>query len=78
METIMFKVPDGTKAQLKRIRSNLSALFREYIDQLLQKKSDGKSAYDKASGLCGSIKGGPRNMATSKEYLKQYAPKRAA
>jgi hypothetical protein len=74
----MFKVPDGTKAKLRRLRGNISALLREQVDQLIHQQSTRGSAYDKSSRLCGSIKGGPRNVATSKEYLKQYAPKRAA
>lgn len=78
METIMFKAPDGTKAKLKRLRGNVSALMREQVDELIRQQSASGSAYDKSVQLCGSIKGGPRNVATSKDYLKQYAPKRAA
>jgi hypothetical protein len=78
METIIFKVPAGTKAKLRRVRRNVSALLREQVDQLIRQQAAKGSAYDKASDLIGSIKGGPRNVATSKEYLKQYAPKRAA
>jgi hypothetical protein len=74
----MFKVPDGTKAKLKRLRYNISALMREQVDQLINQEATRGSAYEKSSRLCGSIKGGPRNVATSKDYLKQYARKRAA
>ena len=74
METIMFKVPSGTKAKLRRLNRNVSALLRGEVERLLHGRSNG-SAYDKAERLCGVIKGGPRNAATSKEYLKQYGDK---
>ena len=77
METIMFKVPTGTKAKLRRVRRNVSALLREQVDEIIRRQAASGSAYDKASDLIGSIKGGRRNVATSKDYLKQYAPKRA-
>jgi hypothetical protein len=74
METIMFKAPDGTKAKLRRINRNLSALLRGEVEKLLDRRSNG-SAYEKAQRLCGVIKGGARNAATSKDYLQQYAQK---
>ena len=74
METIMFKAANGTKARLRQINRNISALLREEVERLLDRRSNG-SAYEKAEGLCGVIKGGPRNAATSKDYLKQYGQK---
>ena len=73
METIIFRAPDGTKARLKSINANVSELLREETKKLI----DGKrrpSAYDKAKHLCG-IFSGPGDLATSKDYLKQYANK---
>lgn len=71
METIMFKVPDGTKAKLHQLNPNMSALLREQVARLLKHRSNG-TAYQKAEHLCGVIKGGPRNAATSKAYLRLY------
>jgi hypothetical protein len=77
MENIMFKAPDGTKSKLRRINPNISALLREQVDRLLERQA-ADSVHDRASRLCGIIKGKRRNVATSKDYLKQYAPKRSA
>jgi len=52
-------------------------LLREQIDRLLHERTSG-SVHERAARLCGVIKGGRRDVATSKEYLKQYAQKRAA
>ena len=76
METIIFKAPAGTKSKLRRLHGNVSALLREQVEELLRRKSP-NSAYEKAESLCGVIKGGPKNAATSKEYLKKYGPKGA-
>jgi ribosomal protein L11 len=74
METIIFKAPQGTKAKLRQINRNISELLREQIEELIRSKTK-DSAYEKAERLCGVIKGGARNIATGREYLKQYAPK---
>ena len=76
METIVFKAPKGSKAKLRELNRNVSALLRGEVERLLHRRSNG-SAYEKAERLCGVIKGGPNNAATSKEYLKQYAQKGA-
>jgi hypothetical protein len=77
MEILNVKVRDGTKAKLRQLNRNVSALVREQIDSLLEREATG-GLHDRVSHLCGVIKGGPKNAATSKEYLKQYGPKRAA
>ncbi len=77
VETIMFKVPPGTKSRLRQLNRNISALLREQIERLLEREGDG-SVHSRASRLCGVIKGGRRDVATTKDYLKQYAPKRPA
>jgi uncharacterized protein YdiU (UPF0061 family) len=76
METIMFKAPKGTKAKLKRINPNLSALMREAAEKVIQAAGTG-SAFEKAERLCGIIKEGPADASTSKDYLRRYAPKSA-
>jgi hypothetical protein len=72
----MFKAPDGTKARLKGINPNISALMREAAERLIESSGRG-SAFEKAERLCGRFKGGPANGSTSRNYLKQYAPKSA-
>ena len=76
METLIVKVPDGTKEKLRRVGGNLSELIRNQIDLLLEKRTNG-SVYDQTRDLCGVIKGGPGDAATSKAYLKQYGKKRS-
>jgi len=73
----MFKVPEGTKARLRRLHPNISELLREQIDRLLHERSNG-SVHERAARLSGVIKGGRTDVATSKEYLKQYGQKRSA
>jgi hypothetical protein len=74
METIIFKAPVGTKAQLKSINANISELLREETEKIIARKRD-LSAHEKAKHLCGIFKGAPRDLSTSKDYLKQYAKK---
>ena len=77
MEIINVKVPNGTKGKLRQVNPNISALIREQIERLLDRKaSSHPSMYDRTAHLCGVIKGGARDMASSKEYLKQYGKKR--
>ena len=71
METIMLKVPDGTKARLKQINRNMSALLRGQVEQLLKSSAPG-DAHSKAKHL---ICDGPGNLPTGRDYLKQYDPK---
>lgn len=75
METIIFKARPGTRAKLRGINSNVSALLRQSVEEIIQRKS-GRSALDKARHLCGIFKGAPRDLATSRDYLKQYAKKK--
>jgi hypothetical protein len=78
MEIINVKVPNGTKGKLRQVNPNISALIREQIERLLERDaSSHQSVYDRTAHLCGIIKGGPRDMASSKEYGKQYGKKRA-
>jgi hypothetical protein len=74
METIIFKAPVGTKARLKSINANISELLREETEKIIARQRN-LSAYEKAKHLCGIFKGAPRNLSTSKDYLKQYAKK---
>jgi hypothetical protein len=72
VETIIFKAPAGTKARVRRLNRNVSALLRAQAEELIGRKSN-HSAYEKAEALCGVIKGGAKHAATGREYLKHYA-----
>lgn len=73
METIVFKVANGTKARLRRINANLSELMRSQAQQLIEQGHRG-NAFQKAEHLCGSVEMS-RTASTSKEYRRQYARK---
>ena len=75
METIIFKARVGTRARLKKIRPNVSALLRELTEQALQGKPDTVSAHDKARHLILPAGSGVKHLATRKDYLKQYGKK---
>jgi hypothetical protein len=75
METIIFKARPGTRAKLQRINPNVSALLRQGVEEMIQGRRAG-SALERAKHLCGIFKGAPRDLATSKDYLKQYAQKK--
>lgn len=75
METIIFKAPSGTRAKLQRINPNVSALLRQGVEEIIKGRRPG-SALEKVRHLCGIFKGAPRDLATSKDYLKMYAKKK--
>jgi hypothetical protein len=76
VETIIFKAPAGTRARLKKIRSNVSALLRELTEQALHGNPDGVSAHDKARHLILPRGSGVKHLATRKDYVKQYGQKK--
>ena len=76
METIIFKARPGTRAKLRQINPNVSALLRQGVEDMIQGKHAG-SALEKAKHLCGIFKGAPSGLATSKDYLGQYAKKKS-
>jgi hypothetical protein len=75
METIIFKAPPGTREKLRGINRNVSALLRQGVAEIIQRKQD-SSAHEKANHLCGIFKGAPRDLATRKDYRKQYGTKK--
>ena len=75
METIIFKAPPGTREKLRGINRNVSALLRQGVEEIIKRKQ-ASSAYEKAKHLCGVFKGAPRDLATSKDYLKSYGKKK--
>ena len=76
METIIFKARPGTREKLRSLNPNVSALLRQGVEEMIQRKRSG-SALEKSKHLCGIFKGAPRGLSTSKDYLKQYAGKKS-
>ena len=78
MTTITSKLPEKLAAQLESLaraeRRSKSALVREALeDHLKTKRRRGfVSAYDLVSHLCGSIKGGPGDLATNPAHMKGF------
>lgn len=42
------------------------------VARRLRPLPEGKSLYDLTSDLCGSVKGGPGDLATNKQHLQDY------
>ena len=75
METIIFKARPGTREKLRAINPNVSALLRQSVEEMIQRKQGG-SALEKSKHLCGVFKGAPRDLSTSRDYLRQYGAKK--
>lgn len=75
METITFQVEPGTRSRLRKINRNLSALMRQSVEQLLERKTETASGYTRIAHLAGSLKSGRKDLATTKDYLQIYAKK---
>jgi hypothetical protein len=75
METIIFKARPGTREKLRGINPNVSALLRQSVEEIIKRKQ-GNSAFEKSKHLCGVFKDAPRDLSTSRDYLKQYGIKK--
>jgi hypothetical protein len=78
MTTITCKVPEKLAAQLETAarveRRSKSALMREALEDRLKAKrrSSPVRAFDLVKHLCGSIKGGPSDLATNPDHMKGF------
>ncbi len=78
MTTITCKLPEKLAAQLDALaraeRRSKSALVREALeDRFKTKQSRGfVSGYDLVKHLCGSLKGGPTDLATNPDHMKGF------
>lgn len=78
MSTVTIQLPDVLKARLeseaRRLGSNPSRIVRDALQARLapQRKANGLSLYDRSKDLCGSVTGGPRDLASSTRHLKGY------
>ncbi len=75
MKTISLKVDEGLfrwlEAEARRLGLKKSDIVREALDQ--QRNGRGKrTLHDIMKDVCGSIEGGPRDMATNKKYMEGF------
>lgn len=80
MSTLTLQLPDGLKARLtaaaRRSRKTPARFVREALEDRLTTPSarpgNGSSLYDQSRDLCGSVTGGPRDLAANKKHLLGY------
>lgn len=78
MTTITCKVSEklaaGLDAMARAERCSKSSLMREALEARLKAKRRRPpvTAYDLVKHLCGSIKGGPSDLATNSKYMKGF------
>jgi len=78
MRTLTCKIPEKLAAQLDALarteRRSKSAVVREALENRLkaQRQRGQVTAYDLAKHLCGSIKGGPSDLATNPKYMEGF------
>ncbi len=78
MTTITCKLPEKLSSQLDSLaraeRRSKSALVREALEQRVREKRHRGPvrAYDLVKHLCGSIKGGPSDLATNPKHMKGF------
>ncbi len=77
MTTITCKLPEVLSARLDSLargqRRTKSALLREILEERLnQQEPQTVYAYDLVKHLCGTLKGGPTDLATNPEYMNGF------
>lgn len=78
MNTISVKIPHSLKLRVERESSrrglSKSRLIREALERALGQRTQirGATVYDLTSDLCGSVRGGPRDLASNKKHLADY------
>ncbi len=78
VSTLTIQLPDELKdrltAEARRLRKRPAQLVTEALEARLQNRSQppGKSLHDRCRDLCGSVTGGPRDLAGNKRHLKGY------
>jgi hypothetical protein len=80
MSTLTLQLPDGLKRRLtfaaRRSRKTPARFVREAIESRLTptpaRSAGGSSLYERSRDLCGSVAGGPRDLAGNKKHLNGY------
>lgn len=75
IKTISFKVDEGLddwlEGEAKKVGRSKSELAREALEGF-RRKQLGPSVHDIMKDVCGSIKGGPRDLSTNKKYMEGF------
>ena len=80
MSTLTLQLPDGLKNRLtaaaRRSRKTPARIVREAPEDRLTTtvahSGDGSTFYEQSRDLCGSVAGGPRDLAANKKHLRGY------
>jgi len=78
MSTVTVELPDALKQQLdqeaRRLRISPARLVRRTLEARLKNgtKPAGPTLFELTRDLCGSVTGGPRDLARNKRHLKGY------
>ncbi|MGE5208235.1 MAG: hypothetical protein ACM3KL_02770 [Alphaproteobacteria bacterium] len=78
MHTISVKIPHSLKLRMEsessRRGQTKSRLIREVLEDAFGQKTKIQTAtvYDLTRDLCGSVRGGPRDLASNKKHLVGY------
>ncbi len=78
MITITCKIPETLDAELETIAEKQGVSKSEFVRQAIKRnigrqKAQAKlSAYDLMKDACGSLKGTPRDLATSPRHMKGF------
>jgi hypothetical protein len=80
MSTLTLHLPENLKIRLtraaRRARKSPARFARETLEQHLKpvrgRSARGSSLYDLSRDLCGSVNGGPSDLAANKKHLNGY------
>lgn len=78
MSTLTIQLPDAVKEQLaaaaRRSGRSPSRFAREMLEAHLKNglATGHTSLFERSQDLCGSVSGGPRDLAANKRHLKGY------
>ncbi len=78
MSTLTIQLPDAVKEQLaaaaRRLGKSPKRFARETLEARLKNghASGRTSLFERSRDLCGSVGGGPRDLAANKRHLKGY------
>lgn len=78
MSTLTIQLPDAVKEQLaataRRLGKTPKRFARETLEARLKngQAAGHRSLFERSRDLCGSVSGGPRDLAANKRHLQGY------
>jgi predicted DNA-binding protein len=78
MSTLTIQLPDDVKERLaaaaRRSGKSPARFVRETLEERLTNGNTSRDAslFERSQDLCGSVRGGPRDLAANKRHLKAY------